>query len=148
PAAAAQSLFERWMDAYKSDTSNDPQIIKVLRNKPLNGVEGCWTTAGAFIAEPLVFSAKPETQCSTLFPVYSNTVKETGGPLAGNILKCRLKPIDDRDYTVTFTPAERTRLQNVFPAGVCDWSRPGMGQTPMIPYASLGPSPVNRITQR
>ena len=135
------------MNAYKSDTSNDRQIVKVLRTKPANGREGCWESSTKFIAEPLVFSSKPDTPCSTLFPVYSNTVKEAGGPLAGNILKCQLKPIDPRDYTVTFTAAEMARLQQIFATGVCDWSKRGVSQTDMIPFASLGPSRVNWITR-
>jgi hypothetical protein len=147
PAAATLELFEDWMNAYKSDDSDAPQIEKVLRAKPGNGVEGCWTTTGSFIAEPLVFSSDPVSQCSSLFPVYSNTVKEAGGPLAGDILKCQLKPIDPGDYQVQFTPAEVARLHAVFPEGVCNWSEPGVAQTGVIPYASLGPSPVNRIDQ-
>lgn len=147
PAAATVTLFENWMNAYKSDTSDDPQIEKVLRAKPANGVEGCWTTSGTFIAEPLVFSSQPVTQCSALFPVYSNTVKEAGGPLAGNVLKCQLKPIDVRDYSVSMTAAEMARLQSIFPTGVCDWSKPGVSQTGVNPFASLGPSPVNRINE-
>jgi hypothetical protein len=39
-------------------------------------------------------------------------------------------------------------LNAVFPDGVCDWSRPGIGQVPLSPYGSFGPSPVNLIFQR
>src|SRR5438128_915173 len=52
-----------------------------------------------------------------------------GGPLAENILKCHLKPLDAADYApVTLTAPQLTRLQAVFPDGVCDWSLPGIGQ--------------------
>ena len=45
-----------------------------------------------------------------------------------HILKCQLKPVQASDYKVAFTAGEWTRLQAIFPAGVCDWSRRGVGQ--------------------
>ena len=33
---------------------------------------------------------------------------------------------------MSFTPAEVTRLRSIFPTGVCDWSKPGVGQTDPI----------------
>jgi hypothetical protein len=147
PAATATDLFERWMVAYTADKSTDSQRAKVLKAKPADGVEGCWdrSTPPKFIAENLTFSSKPDSQCTTLWPVYSNTLKEAGGPLAANVLKCQLKAVDTRDYTVTFTATELTRLNAVFPTGVCDWSRPGVNQTGVLPYASFGPSAVNKV---
>ena len=59
-------------------------------------------------------------------------------------MKCQLKPIEISDYAVTFTDAEMNRLQSIFPEGVCDWSRPGVGQTSTQTWLSFGPSPVNR----
>jgi len=147
PVDTATALFENWMTAYKSDTSSDSQIVKVIRAKPANGVEGCWdaSTPARFIAEPLIFSSQPDSQCSTLWPVYSNTLKEAGGPLAANVLKCQLKAIDTGDYAVALLPAELARLNTVFPTGVCDWSKLGVNQTGVSPYASFGPSPDNAV---
>lgn len=52
-----------------------------------------------------------------------------GGPLSENILKCQLKPLSATDYApVTLSGAQISRLQNVLTAGVCDWSKPGVGQ--------------------
>ena len=54
-----------------------------------------------------------------------------GGPLAENIFKCQLKPLNfaDPDYTgVLFSASQQSRLQAVFPDGVCDWSKPGVEQ--------------------
>ena len=49
-------------------------------------------------------------------------------PMAADVVKCQLKPITQSDYKVTFTPEELGRLRPVFPAGVCDWSKPGAEQ--------------------
>jgi hypothetical protein len=71
---------------------------------------------------------------------YSNTRREAGGPLAANVLKCQLKPVDAHDYQATMTATELSRLKTIFPAGVCDYSKPGVNQMPVVPWASYGPS--------
>jgi hypothetical protein len=146
-APAAQALFDKWMVAYASDKSADPQRVKVVRAKPVEGTEGCYdkSTPPQFIAESLVFSSKPVSKCSELYPVYSNPRHEAGGPLAANVLKCQLKPIDQKDYQASFTASELARLKTIFAGGVCDFSKPGVNQTPVVPWASLGPSPKNQI---
>jgi hypothetical protein len=35
------------------------------------------------------------------------------------------------DYAVTIAGADLARLQSIFPGGVCDWSKPGVGQEPL-----------------
>jgi hypothetical protein len=143
----AQALFDRWMVAYTSDTSSDSQRVRVLRAKPTAGVDGCYdkATPPAFLADNLVFSSKPVSPCSTLYPVYSNTRKEAGGPLAGDILKCQLTPVDNHAYKVAFTSDQVARLHRIFPAGVCDWSKDGVSEGPVKTWASFGPSPENLI---
>ncbi len=145
--AALQEVFDKWMVAYKSDKSNDPQIVKVLRNKPKQAVEGCYDTATPpnFIAEALSFTSKPTTKCSTLFPVYSNPRHEAGGPLAANVLKCQLKPVDAKDYKQNLSAADIAKLKSVFKQGVCDWSKPGVNQQPVVTWASWGPNPKNLL---
>jgi hypothetical protein len=145
--SAAQELFDAWMAAFKSDRSTDPPRVKAIRAKPQAGVDGCYdrATPPVFIAEPLVFSSKPVSKCSALYPVYSNVRHEAGGPLAANVLKCQLKPIEPRDYRVSFTAAELARLKAMFPGGVCDWSKPGVNQVPVVTWGSFGPSQQNLI---
>jgi hypothetical protein len=68
-----------------------------------------------------------DSECNRLFPPHSAPRLEAGAPLADDIWKCQLKPIDLKDYRVTFTAAEKARLQKIFAGGVCDWSKPSMG---------------------
>ena len=70
---------------------------------------------------------------------------QAGGPLSADVLKCQLKPVDAKDYKMPLSHDERTRLAAIFPEGVCDFSRPGVNQVPVVTWASLGPSPHNRI---
>ena len=52
-----------------------------------------------------------------------------GAPLASDIVKCHLEPADQGHYTPGFSADDLHRLRRIFPEGVCDWSRPGVGQT-------------------
>ncbi len=73
------------------------------------------------IAEPLSFDGTG--RCAELYPAYPTPRQVAGAPLANDIVKCALKPIDMRDYEVTFSDAELAELSEIFPDGVCDWSR-------------------------
>jgi hypothetical protein len=146
-AGEARATFDSWMLAYTSDRSDTPRLQKVLNARPAQAVEGCYDTSTppAFIAEPLAFSRTASTRCSALYPVYSNVRVEAGGPLSADVLKCQLAPVNANAYRVPFTPAQLARLEGIFPDGVCDWSKPGVNQVPVVPWASFGPSPRHRI---
>jgi hypothetical protein len=61
------------------------------------------------------------------------------------VMTCHLKPIDPADYTVTFTDAELTRLNAIFPNGVCDWTkRTGDYRMTKGVWASFGPAGLNQ----
>jgi hypothetical protein len=62
-------------------------------------------------------------------PKHASPRQVAGGPLAENVLKCQLKPLNSADYApVLFSSAQWSRLQASFPDGVCDWSEKGVGQ--------------------
>jgi hypothetical protein len=48
---------------------------------------------------------------------------------------------DRADYSVTFTAAQWTSLQQAFPDGVCDWTKPPVGYQPSIPWLTFGGGP-------
>jgi hypothetical protein len=54
-----------------------------------------------------------------------------GGPASNEIVKCALTEPARDDYAVELTDEQWARLLQVFDRGVCDWSRPGVGQVPL-----------------
>jgi len=143
PLNQAFAVMAQWVESIKSDHSEASLREKVIRNKPATAVDGCYNTATPplFIAEPQTFSSLPNTQCNTLWPSYAFPRYVAGGPLSADILKCRLKPIDSADYTVTFTASEMAQLQSIFPNGVCDWSKRGVNHVGVVVGTSFGPAP-------
>jgi hypothetical protein len=120
--------MDRWITAIKADERDIPQIEKVVQNKPADLLEGCQTrdASPTFIAQPQV--RDPSTTCEQLYPSNSFPREVAGAGIAADIVKCQLKPLSPADYNATFTPLQWSRLQAIFPAGVCDWSRPGVEQ--------------------
>jgi hypothetical protein len=132
----------RWLTAVVSDPSNKPLAQKVVKNKPADVVDACWS-GGVKIVELQTLSGAG--QCNTLFPVGTAPEFVAGAPIALDIIKCQLKPIDMSDYAVAFSSEEQTQLNAIFPDGVCDWSKSGVEQVKSVPWASFGPSPVNLL---
>jgi hypothetical protein len=146
-AAEAWVTFINWMEAYTSDTSPRTQREKVVANKPVKAVDGCFTksTQPSFIAETQTLNSLPDSDCNRLWPSWKAPRIASGGPVSASILKCELKAIDTNDYKVSFSRAEFERLNAIFPGGVCDWSKRGVGQTGVVPFASFGPSSVHKV---
>jgi hypothetical protein len=140
PFEKAWSTFMTWVVAAKGDVSSLSVREKTLRNKPQSAVDGCWNSPNEFIAERQSFDHLPTTRCNTLFPSFAFPRYVAGGTLAADIIKCALKPLDRKDYQVKFEHDEWKQLSAIFPRGVCDWSKPGVGSRAVEPWSSFGPS--------
>ncbi|HEY6403045.1 MAG TPA: DUF6351 family protein, partial [Blastocatellia bacterium] len=127
-ATLSLDTMNEWLDAIAADPA-PLSTDKVVRHKPAEAVDACWDTEGNKIVEKASFDGKGK--CNTLYPVHSEPRLVAGAALTNDIIKCQLKPINFADYKVTFTDAQKARLKGVFPAGVCDYSKPGVGQGPI-----------------
>jgi Tannase-like family of unknown function (DUF6351) len=125
----ALTKMDEWLTSLGKDTSSDPILKKIVRAKPADLVDSCWTTDGERIIEPQTLSGG---KCNSMYPAFPGPRMVAGGPLANNVLKCQLKPIDPNDYKVPFTKGQKHRLSEIFPNGVCDWSKPGVEQQPPV----------------
>jgi hypothetical protein len=141
-AASSYELAE--MDAWLTNIENDhwhhSARQKVLDDKPTGLTDGCFTSATDLVHQTLT---DPGTgQCGTTYPVASNPRLVAGEPLTMAALKCSLKPLNFRDYPVTFTTAEQAELRQAFPTGVCNYNRPGVGvHKPIASWLSYGDNP-------
>ena len=117
--------MDAWLTNIENDHSHRSAQQKVLDDKPAGLTDGCFLSATDLVHQTLT---DPGTgQCGTAYPVASNPRLVAGEPLTMPALKCSLKPLNFRDYPVTFTAAEQAELRQAFPTGVCDYNRPGVG---------------------
>ncbi|MDQ0376255.1 DUF6351 family protein [Amycolatopsis thermophila] len=128
--SAAASRYEldamdRWLTAIGNDRSPRGAQQKVVANRPADLGDGCYVSATERVLEPLTYPAAG--RCGALYPVAANTRMAAGEGLAMDVLKCRLTPLDFRDYPVRFTAEEQRKLRAAFPDGVCDYRKSGEG---------------------
>lgn len=132
-SALSVDTMNEWLDAIAADPA-PLSTDKVVKHKPAEAADACWTAEGEKIVEAASYNGAREDatgRCNTLYPVHSEPRMMAGAPLANDIAKCQLKPIDLASYKVTFTDAQKKRLEAIFPDGVCDFTKPGVGQVPL-----------------
>jgi len=127
----AITRMDEWLTNLKKDTSNDSQRTKVLRAKPANLVDTCWSPDPVPIRIEEKATYNGPGKCNEYYPSFGSPRLVSGAPLANNILKCQLKPVDLNDYAILLTSAQQDRLRAVFPEGVCDYSKPSVEQVKM-----------------
>lgn len=133
PTWAALDVLHDWLMNIRA---NPEQSIS--DNRPAAAVDTCYETDGTVIAAGDdvwngILDAEAEGACTARFETYTTSRIVAGGPIEGSVFKCSLKPVatalnDDTYGTVLFTEDEITRLGEIFPDGVCDYSQPDQGR--------------------
>lgn len=133
PTWAALDVLHEWLMNIRANPGQS-----IADNKPLSAVDTCYATYGAVIdAGDDVWNGilddQPDGACTETFETYTTSRMVAGGPIEGSVFKCSLKPVamalaDDTYTGVSFTPEEVTRLNGIFPDGVCDYSHPDQGR--------------------
>ncbi len=123
----ALKQMDQWLANIAGDNAGGTQHAKVVRNKPSTLQEGCMTRD----ANPVKIVEKQQRtsgQCAALYPAPGAPRFVAGASIAADVIACQLKPVTTSDYMVTFSAAQQTRLNAIFPQGVCDWAKPGVEQ--------------------
>ncbi len=119
--------MDRWLSTVERDHSRKSVAQKVIRDKPSDVTDECWNGTGQMVSH-------------SLCPAGVVNVEGTPRTVAGDAIttddnKCQLKALSRSAYPgITFTDAQWATLQMVFPTGVCDFSKPGVGQQPTVPW--------------
>ena len=165
------SKMDEWLAAVEADGRDVPLAQKIIDAKTPAGVtERCVGASGQDV---------PLTVCDGTVDatIYSSPRIEAGGgdqaPVNGvgpamvgfsdDRLACDTMPIEDfvyagRSFGEVFTPEQQAKLKAAFPAGVCDYSKPGIGFQAAVPWLTyqdaegdviyggkaLGASPTSR----
>ena len=110
----------------------------VVGNKPAAAVDSCFATDGSLLysgrdAWRGILDRGPVGACTQQFPINETSRTVAGGPFDEQHYKCALQPVStaiDRGLYGTWRPsqAEKSRLDQIFPTGVCDYRRPDVGR--------------------
>lgn len=125
--------------------------VGVAGNKPAAAVDSCFATDGTLIhagedAWDGVLDDEPAGPCTKRFELHGTSRTVAGAPITGEVFKCRTMPVRRAVGQGLYgdwqpTKAQVERLEEVFPEGVCDYSKPGIGEPPRTPPGHGGPRP-------
>ena len=125
------------MDEWVGNIKEHPER-SVAENRPAAAVDSCFDTTGQLIASGSdvwagVLDDDAAGACTQRFPIYSTSRRVAGGPFRGGVFKCQLQPVADAiaaDVYGAWEPnaPEQARLEQIFPSGVCDFSKPDAGR--------------------
>jgi hypothetical protein len=132
-----------WLDAVYSDTSSDPLPEKIARNKPADVKDTCYASDANGGPQDDLFCTGTPAQ----WQYYSHMRWVAGWPMELDTFKCQLKPLAAQDYRlasgelIEFTDEEWDKLQQAFPTGVCDFSKPAVAHQPTTPWMTFAGGP-------
>ncbi len=122
------AAMDRWLSAVEADDSDAALPQKVVRNKPEDLTDACFSGAGQQVLD---------STCGQLVVgVYGTPRTAAGDAISTDTNKCQLKPLSrDDDYgPVGFTDDQWARMEALFAEGVCDFSVPGRSQQGTVPW--------------
>jgi hypothetical protein len=116
---------DKWLARVDADNRDVPLSQKIVQDKPGTVADRCTNGSG---------NEQPSEVCDQTVAQYGTPRFGADEPHTDDVLKCQLKPMRREDYPLPFTDDQWNRLQQAFPAGVCDYSQPGVNQKPTVPW--------------
>ena len=105
----------------------------VARNRPARAADSCFDTTGTLMHSGAgvwsgVLDSRAPGACTQAFPLYGTSRIVAGAPIEGWMYRCVRKPVERAVADGTYAPwaptaSEIAQLKQVFPDGVCDYSR-------------------------
>ena len=109
---------DEWLAAIEKDPRSIPLARKVIEDKPDSVVDRCTDGNGHDV---------PASECDAVVQAYSDPRQVAGMPPTDDTIKCELKPLRRENYApVEFTDDQWKAMQETYPTGVCDYSKPGV----------------------
>ena len=81
----------KWLDAMAADPA-PLTPAKVVKHKPADAIDAYWTPDGKRVNEKA--SWDPSTSWNKTYPVHLEPRLVAGAPVANDVMKCQLKPVD------------------------------------------------------
>ena len=132
-AADALVAMDGWLSAVEADHRDLGLEQKIADDRPASVHDQCSDIPDVDRVD--LPGVGEVCQSPVLQTRFATPRMEAGESINTDQEKCRLKPLRASDYyPITFADQEWTELQELFPRGICDWSKPGVDQQPTIPW--------------
>lgn len=118
-------VMDQWLTAIQSSNAVTPEA-RVLAAKPAAAADFCLLSSDPTQTQRVMDPAICDTD--PLLKRGMSPREAAGAPLANDLLKCQLKPLDASDYLpAVLSDDQLGRMRAVFADGVCDYGKPGVG---------------------
>ena len=125
------------MDQWQANLKAHPER-GAARTKPPQAVDSCFATNGSLIYQGNdawggIIDRAPAGPCTQRFEIHGTSRTIAGGPFDEQLYKCALQPVRAaiaRGLYGSWRPTrqEIDRLEQIFPTGVCDYTKPDVGR--------------------
>jgi hypothetical protein len=135
PNYTAEGLvaMDGWLSAVEADHRTVSLEQKVADDRPATVHDQCSDIPD--VEQVVVPGVGEVCQSPVLQTRFATPRMVAGESINTDQEKCQLKPLRASDYyPVTFSDAEWAELGQLFPHGVCNWSKAGVDQAPTIPW--------------
>jgi Tannase-like family of unknown function (DUF6351) len=129
----ALAVMDHWMANLHAHPERGP-----AGTKPPEAVDSCFATDGTLIHRGTdswrgILDSGPAGPCTQRFEIHGTSRTVTGAPFDEQLYKCALQPVDRAIARGLYGPwhpgtAEVARLNQIFPTGVCDYTKPDVGR--------------------
>jgi hypothetical protein len=130
----AFELLDEWLTNMEGNPG-----LGVVGNKPSTALDKCFYVDGSVYAGDDawdgILNDNPPGPCTDAFPLYSTSRIVAGGNIKGDIFKCHLQTVADAIENGVYDQIEidnifgaQTRLEQIFPDGVCDYTKGDVGR--------------------
>ena len=125
----ALAVMDQWLMNLRANPG-----AGIAANKPPMAVDACFDRFGQLMqvgggAWDGILDGRAAGTCTQAFPLYGTSRTVAGAPIEGGIYNCARKTVAAALADGTYGPwtpnaAEAAQLQQIFPSGVCDYTRP------------------------
>ena len=136
PLPDALDMIDKWVYKLKQTENNDRQAA-IRNSRPKDAEDRCYSDKGEIFAQGAgvwdgEWNNKLTGRCMKQYPIYSESRAVAGASLAGDTFKCALQSvtqaINSGLYHNIKMKVHMQRMEQIFPEGVCDYTKPGLGR--------------------
>jgi Tannase-like family of unknown function (DUF6351) len=135
PTYTTEALLamDSWLSAVEADSRKVSLAEKVADDRPAAVHDKCSNVE--VVEEVSVPGIGPVCELPLAQTRFATPRVVAGESITTDNQECQLKPLaQSAYYPVTFTAEQWAQLQQAFPAGVCDFSKPGVSQQNTVPW--------------
>ncbi|MCZ6871586.1 MAG: DUF6351 family protein [Gammaproteobacteria bacterium] len=138
PTPQALDVMDEWIKNIRRRAATPRNYPRtVVESRPAAAVDACLDKQGRLIdrGEGVwngKWNGRPDGSCMARYPIFQSPRNVAGEPFEGDVFKCAVQSVESALAKGLYGKADISshlpRLKEIFPRGVCDYSKPDQGR--------------------